>query len=814
MSIFLKNLLECSLIMGMLTLLLTALTPLLGRKYSAKGLYGAWMVLMAGFFILWRPHITQPAVTLSIPVTQSVLTEAVHAPNIGGADYAQTAAQGMANTSGAAAQAAPAMSLGQILLIVWVAGIVISLCVQITKHIRFRRMVKRWGKPVTDEGALFVLEKVKMNMGIEREVALKVCAPADSPMLIGLFKPVILLPDLDLTDEELSLVIRHELTHMQRGDIAIKALMMLVTALHWFNPAVYMASRTMAFYQEASCDAAVTKNASSEERKFYSETIISIIRRQSRVKTALSTSFYGGKNGMKRRILSIMEGRSKKLGTVLVCLSLVLVLGAGLAFAVSYAPEDMSAANLKGKVMYIHCPDGSAGAPILSGPTANDLNIPAAVGYPGTQVTVLETIESSSVKAWNSKEGEANWAYISIAGSGENTAITGYIPIYYLSLTKLDKPYEAYITGDEPTGHVNLYQKNDESSKVIDAVRIGEKVTLLERVHKWYHIRIGSLYGFVPIANISADEDTALLLEKALPDRFDTQSWQGTGQERIFNELVERKSSENGGLPFEDWSIEDKAWYGQIEETYLGKHDRYYMLPSEGDMSKEQAISKGWKAFVEMTGLTELVMDDFLFSLGFYTIPNLDPNQKYWDVSIRSANNARFTVTLRSPGGEYTQYSDEAVEYYRGLFSSAEKWDEKSKAHETWLIEKGPRENWSYEDRAEFSKQFGDGLIVVPNVEAITQEKAEALAREAIYQKYDVKKETLDGWRAFADYCKYVPGTDYFYSYIPSGVEGDKVREYWLVTFHDKEENRRAEVEIDAFTGDVIEIVDQRESNG
>ena len=111
-------------------------------------------------------------------------------------------------------------------------------------------------------------------------------------MLMGLLHPVILLPDEELTTEELALVLRHELTHLKRGDLLVKAGLVLAYALHWYNPVVWAMGRSLCFYQEASCDSHVTARADEEERRFYSETILRVIRRQARARTALCTSFY------------------------------------------------------------------------------------------------------------------------------------------------------------------------------------------------------------------------------------------------------------------------------------------------------------------------------------------------------------------------------------------------------------------------------------------------------------------------------------------------------------------------------------------
>lgn len=819
MSAMLLNLLECSLIMGILTLLLTALTPLLGKKYSAKGLYAAWLVLMIGFFFLWRPHtLYKPAVTLNVPVTQSALETSLQTQAATALPETPYMAETLPEQAATVMQAAPQLSLEQILLLVWGLGIAVSLGIQLYRHIRFRRMVKRWQKPITDEGVIFVLEKVKLRMGIKRDVAIKLCQPVDSPMLVGLLKPTILLPDLDLTDEELSLVLCHELTHMVRHDLFIKLLMMLVTAIHWFNPAVYMASRTLAFYQEASCDAAVTQGADEQGRQFYSETIISIIRRQTKMRTALSTSFYGGKNGMKRRILSIMEGKGKKLGAVMVCVSLIMVFGAGLAFAMSFAPETTApASSMAGKIAYVHCPDGKTAAPVITSPTVNDIDIPVSVAYPGTQVTILSTTESSALRSWGSVPGEPNWAHIAIGGDGDETGFSGNIPLYYLSDTKLDEPYTASVVTETPTSHANLYQRNSEEALVIDAVMNGEAITLLERVNKWYHVKTKDMTGFIALENVAVDAATAKLLEDGMPDRFDTISREESTKMRQFNTLVTQKSEEYGGKYLEEWSLEDKAWFGQLEETYLGTHDHYYMMPSASDLQKEQAIEIAWNAFVQGTKLDDLKREDFTENLGFYSVPERDPNQKYWDVKfIDKATGLSFSITISSPQGQVDEFDKSYVEYYLKERAVNDRFTKSSGAIEQWEKQKGDYRFWSVIDKAAYAKEYGDGLCVLPSEGAITQEQAILKAKEEVEKKFHYyTMDTMKDWKVSVSYCRYEDGKNYWQNGVMVVPNGQPVIEYWNIDFFDANENQRPMVCVDAMTGEINNIHDpETEGNG
>lgn len=84
---------------------------------------------------------------------------------------------------------------------------------------------------------------------------------------------------------------------------------------------------------ELSCDAEVVRSEGSDTRLSYSKTIIGVIQYKSRMTTALSTHFYGGKKGMKSRIFSIMDMKKKKTGLSILCAVFMLTLGTGAVLA-------------------------------------------------------------------------------------------------------------------------------------------------------------------------------------------------------------------------------------------------------------------------------------------------------------------------------------------------------------------------------------------------------------------------------------------------------------------------------------------------
>lgn len=321
---FIIMLLICSFTMSALGVAYMVVTPFLAKRYSAKGLYYAWLIMIIGLIIPLRPRFDNPFVKV-IP-TDTVLP-IIQVGN--GAPFIPPTA----NPSPPAAPTSILWTWWQTATAVWLVGAVAFLVYHMVKHYRFVKITERWSERVTDEKTAALFYSVKTEMGISKEIGLYQCASVGTPLLLGFIHPRILLPDIAFANEDLRFILTHELVHYQRKDLWYKSLVLLATAIHWFNPLMYLIARAINIQCEISCDSAVVNRTDAGTRQQYSEAIIGVVRYQSKMKTALSTNFYGGMKGMKKRIFSIMDTRNKKAGAAILCCVLMLTLGTGAAFA-------------------------------------------------------------------------------------------------------------------------------------------------------------------------------------------------------------------------------------------------------------------------------------------------------------------------------------------------------------------------------------------------------------------------------------------------------------------------------------------------
>ncbi len=92
-----------------------------------------------------------------------------------------------------------------------------------------------------------------------QECELRLSHSENGPLAWGVFRPVILLPKTSVfwPRERLHAVLLHELAHIRRRDSLAQALSLLVCALYWPNPLVWMGARRLRREAEIAADDAV-----------------------------------------------------------------------------------------------------------------------------------------------------------------------------------------------------------------------------------------------------------------------------------------------------------------------------------------------------------------------------------------------------------------------------------------------------------------------------------------------------------------------------------------------------------------------------
>ena len=156
-----------------------------------------------------------------------------------------------------------------------------------------------------------------------------------APFLYGLIHPIIYLP-AGLAKEEKRYIIAHERCHKRRKDYILKIVVYMITALHWFNPLVWLAYGLFCRDMEISCDEEVLSRNSENIKKSYAESLLKYAARQNGYVMAPLTF---GEPSVKVRIRNVL--RFKKKGVAVSVMALLCM--AGVAIGLAFRPVTTNA---------------------------------------------------------------------------------------------------------------------------------------------------------------------------------------------------------------------------------------------------------------------------------------------------------------------------------------------------------------------------------------------------------------------------------------------------------------------------------------
>jgi beta-lactamase regulating signal transducer with metallopeptidase domain/Tol biopolymer transport system component len=163
-----------------------------------------------------------------------------------------------------------------LVFLTWLAGVLLLLALLI-KRVLFVRCLIAQSLPA--EGHLFdILKQCRRELGIRRNVELRLSNNTPGPAVCGFFKPVILLPTVlseKLTSDKLRTVLIHEFAHIKRGDLWVNSAQTFLQVIYFYNPFVWLANIIVRRIREQAVDEMVLV-ALGAEAKSYSNTLIDI----------------------------------------------------------------------------------------------------------------------------------------------------------------------------------------------------------------------------------------------------------------------------------------------------------------------------------------------------------------------------------------------------------------------------------------------------------------------------------------------------------------------------------------------------------
>ena len=300
MSEIFYSILVNSFFVSFAIILAMALGAVFDKKVSARVRCMVWLAISALLLVPFRPDIELPDAYYRLPLPETIAAGEMRTQIVRLADMPfepnniDTQQVNNASPRGGGGYIPPAiteipivrvlpqtnitpdLNPGDLYFLVWLAVALGFIALRGFRLARFTRQTRRWSRPPGKTEA-DILSKTAEEMGIKKYPRLAICPVVQTPMLLGMFRPVILLPEQKFENSGLLLSIKHELTHWRRKDCILGFIVNLAVAVNWFNPLVHLMAKHMASDVELACDEEVTRFFNTDEKKKYSLLLIGAI---------------------------------------------------------------------------------------------------------------------------------------------------------------------------------------------------------------------------------------------------------------------------------------------------------------------------------------------------------------------------------------------------------------------------------------------------------------------------------------------------------------------------------------------------------
>ncbi len=254
------------------------------RKNRAHVRYWLWLSASLKFFIPFALLIGFGSRLGWEPVAQKIATPAV-------AFAVEYVAQPFPATLTLTPSPVPRDWTPLVLLSLWCVGFLTIALLRLRLWLRIRAAVRR-----------------SAPLSIPSSVEIRSAAGLLEPGVVGLWRPVLLLPEgiTDrLTSSELEAVIAHELCHVRRRDNLFSSIHMVLEAIFWFHPLVWWIGARLLEERERACDESVL--TLGNQPRVYADAILNVCKLYTESPLVCVSGVTG--SDIKRRIEAIMRNR-------------------------------------------------------------------------------------------------------------------------------------------------------------------------------------------------------------------------------------------------------------------------------------------------------------------------------------------------------------------------------------------------------------------------------------------------------------------------------------------------------------------------
>ena len=575
MNEFMKILLSLSVSGALLLLLILGLKPLYKNKFSKRWQYYIWIVVALRFLLPFTPDTTIIGSLFEKFDTTAITNEIPTTPNVPvPADTGNSKAEPIqTNREITTAAMREPVDKYVCLFFIWSALALVLFVRKVTVYQGFIQYIKAGNKEVSDIKILNLLSDCEEKLNIKTRVELSCNPLIASPMLIGFFRPRIILPSHEWEDKELSYIFVHELIHYKQRDMFYKWLIQIVVCVHWFNPFVYLLEKEVNKSCELSCDEKVISVLDDTARREYGDILISFLKSNNLYKSSLaSVTLTEGAEQLKERLGAIMKFRKKS--KVIIAITAIFTVAVCICFFVAGAYAAPSTANEKNSFM-------EAAADIF-GNDEEKKQFTEIISASGEMIGIIDNnkeierfVKQLDIESWNDMEQlpediDLVYSYISYEVIDEPIFLPDGIPLVHMSTLELyisDKG--EYIIRDYDQEIETIARISEKAGRFLNApedLELNKNITAKDILDGW------GLDFYVPNSDIEKIDDIEAaryyqgeisFTEKELRKTSKEQKIQfyGADKNTLLNEIddISEIAQYLNGLALDQWEYADDA---------------------------------------------------------------------------------------------------------------------------------------------------------------------------------------------------------------------------------------------------------------
>jgi beta-lactamase regulating signal transducer with metallopeptidase domain len=369
------DMLKSNLLAAAVIFLTIGLSRLLKNRYSVRWKSVVWLATALFLLVPVRFYAPDPVIEMRVPtqIYSHAQEPAVSDGTDGEARPAEQAEQGepvrppVSETqavSGAAKLIFSVEDALHIFSVLWFCGAGIIAAVRVVRAGRGYKRLKMCRSLCVPAGYGEIYKKVCADMGLKKIPALYMCREAESPVLAGIFRPCLYLPDEPYSQTELIMIFLHELNHYRHRDLLFKLLLLAVKTIYWFNPALAVMSREADRDLESICDSRVIDCMEGKSGRTAYGRLLLRTASGSGAACGVSAGLNDGVAKFKERVMYMMKADQLKRGIPIAVLLIIFLVAAnglvGCSLGSSGQGSQSSAGGADGKPEFVYETGSSA----------------------------------------------------------------------------------------------------------------------------------------------------------------------------------------------------------------------------------------------------------------------------------------------------------------------------------------------------------------------------------------------------------------------------------------------------------------------